>query len=50
MMNTNRKILDIEPISPEPDNYAEVLEAVFATSREFMKESGMDEHGSEKNN
>lgn len=43
MMNANRKMLDIDPISPEPTNYAEVLEAIFATSKVFMKESGIGE-------
>lgn len=43
MMNANRKLLDIEPINPEPTNYAEVLEAIFATSKVFMKESGIGE-------
>ncbi len=41
-INKNRKVLDIEPLSPSPTNYGEVLEAIFDTSSAFMKKSGVE--------
>ena len=41
-MNRNRQLMDIEPVSPEPTNYAAVLEAILQTSEAFMKKSMLE--------
>jgi hypothetical protein len=41
-MNRNRQLMDIEPVSPEPTNYAGVLEEILQTSEAFMKKSMLE--------